>query len=491
VCPHAAIRVKAYPQDALHAAPPGFKAISWKGREFPDGTRYTVQVSPRDCTGCTLCVAVCPAKSKDDPSVRALNMVPAEAGLMEAEDRNFAFFLALPEADRTAVNAASVRGSQLLQPLFEFSGACAGCGETPYLKLMTQLFGDRLLVANATGCSSIFGGNLPTTPWTFNGEGRGPAWSNSLFEDNAEFGLGLRLSLDHQRAYAEFLLRRLADTVDKDLAQAILAADQHDEPGIREQRRQVAELKERLRLLKDPDARDLAAVADSLVRKSVWIVGGDGWAYDIGYGGLDFVLRTGANVKVLVLDTEVYSNTGGQASQATPRGAVARFAATGRNRPRKDLGLAALTLGDVYVARVAMGASDVQSVKAFVEAEAYEGPALLIAYAHCIAHGIEMSEGLTQQKLAVQSGYWPLFRYDPSLAAKGQPPLKIDSRPPQIPLEDYIYRELRYRRLAESDPEHAKKLLAAAKADVRRNWTFLQGLANILSPEPAAAERPG
>jgi pyruvate-ferredoxin/flavodoxin oxidoreductase len=441
VCPHAAIRVKAYPKASLETTPSTFKSIVWKGHEFPPDTHYTVQVAPEDCTGCGICVEVCPARNKSETRFKAINMVP-QAPLREQERENYRFFLGLPEADRTAVHRETVKGSQLLQPLFEYSGACAGCGETPYVKLLTQLLGDRIVVANATGCSSIYGGNLPTTPWAVDRQGRGPAWSNSLFEDNAEFGLGLDPGSDEAR--------------------------------LARQRERVAELKRRLQGTSQPEARDLLALADTLVRKSVWIVGGDGWAYDIGFGGLDHVLHSGHDVNVLVLDTEVYSNTGGQASKATPRAAVAKFAAAGKSRPRKDLAGLAIGYGGVYVARIAMGASDAQTVKAFLEAEAYPGPSLIVAYSHCIAHGINMTQGMQQQKLAVDSGYWPLVRYHPHENGSAPGELHIDSKPPRIPLEEYAYRETRYRLLTVSRPEEARRLLQLAQQDVERQWERLR-----------------
>jgi len=487
VCPHTAIRVKAYPEAALQGAPETFKSMDWKGTEFPAGTKYTVQVAVEDCTGCGICVEVCPARNKTETRLKAINMAP-QPPLREPERANLDFFLGLPEADRVAVHADTVKGSQLLEPLFEYSGACAGCGETPYVKLMTQLFGDRLLVANATGCSSIYGGNLPTTPWTTNRDGRGPAWSNSLFEDNAEFGLGFRLSLDARRDRAALLLVRLKDRIGVDLAAALAGADQSGEAGIAAQRERVRELRHRLRNLDEPEARLLDDVAGDLVKRSVWIVGGDGWAYDIGFGGLDHVLSSGRDVNVLVLDTEVYSNTGGQASKATPRAAVAKFAAAGKAAPRKDLVALALQYGQVYVARVAMGASDAQTVKAFLEAEAYPGPSLIVAYSHCIAHGINMRLGMQQQKLAVDSGYWPLLRYHPAEAGKGVQPLHLDSRPPKIPLKDYVYRETRYRVLAATHPDEARRLLDLAQRDVEERWKRLQEMAQAgAATAPAGA----
>ncbi len=410
VCPHAVIRHKVYDKKFLEKMPGSFRFMNSKFKEYP-GMAYTVQVAPEDCTGCTLCVEACPAKDKTNPARKAINMAP-QPPLREPEAKNWEFFLTLPEIDRTAINLGTIKNSQLLEPLFEFSGACAGCGETPYVKLLSQLFGDRSIIANATGCSSIYGGNLPTTPYTFNKEGRGPAWSNSLFEDNAEFGLGFRLTLDKQLEYASDILPTFVNELGQDLVDSLLKADQTTDLGIKQQRERVEILKQKLAHSRNAQAKNLTAVADSFVKKSVWIVGGDGWAYDIGYGGLDHVLSTGRNVNLLVLDTEVYSNTGGQASKSTPRGAVARFAASGKGLSKKDLGLMAIAYGYVYVARVAMGYSDQHTLKAFIEAEAYNGPSIIIAYSHCISHGYDMSKGLEQQKLAVQSGLWPLYRYD-------------------------------------------------------------------------------
>ncbi len=408
--------------------------------------------------------------------------------LREPERVNWDFFLSLPDMDRQPLSLTQVKDIQLFEPTFEFSSACAGCGETPYLILMSRLFGDRSLVANATGCSSIYGGNLPTTPWSVNHEGRGPAWSNSLFEDNAEFGLGMRLALDYQRQYAEQLLHKLSGTIGEQVVEALLSADQSTEAGLSAQRERVRQLKERLQGLKAPEARDLLAVADTLVKKSVWIIGGDGWAYDIGYGGLDHVLASGKNVNLLVLDTEVYSNTGGQMSKATPRGAVAKFAAGGKPQVKKDLTMLAMTYGNVYVARVAMGASDMQTVKAFLEAEAFDGPSLIVAYSHCIAHGYDMAHGLDQQKGAVQSGYWPLFRYNPELAKTGKNPLQLDSKAPSIPLEKYAYNETRYTMLVKSDPEAAKKLLVLAQEDVKKRWRLYEHWA-AMQVDGAAKEK--
>ncbi len=481
VCPHAVIRQKVVPPELLADAPETFKHIPAKFKEFP-GYEYTIQVAPEDCTGCRLCVEVCPAKDKKQAGRKALNMAP-QPPIREQEAKNWDFFLSLPEVDRTKVKATTVKSSQLLQPLFEFSGACAGCGETPYIKLVTQLFGDRAIVANATGCSSIYGGNLPTTPWATNKEGRGPAWSNSLFEDNAEFGLGMRLTIDKQTEYARELLPQFAAVVGEELVHDLLNADQSDEAGIQAQRERVALLKERLANVDDPKAKDLLSVADMLVKKSVWIIGGDGWAYDIGYGGLDHVLASGRNVNVLVLDTEVYSNTGGQSSKATPLAAAAKFAANGKAIPKKDLGMMAMSYGYVYVARIAMGASDTQTLKAIREAEAYDGPSLIIAYSHCIAHGIDISKGLEQQKLAVQAGLWPLFRYNPELAKQGKNPLILDSRDPKIPLKEYAYNETRYRMLLQVDEDRAEKLMQAAQEEVHKRWQLYKQMAAMHAPD--------
>jgi pyruvate-ferredoxin/flavodoxin oxidoreductase len=475
VCPHAVIREKVYDPACLEKAPATFLSADARWKEFPD-MKYSLVVSPEDCTGCALCVEACPAKDKTQVGRKAINMTP-QPPIRERENANWEFFLTLPEIDRTKININSVKNSQLLQPLFEFSGACAGCGETPYLKLLTQLFGDRMVVANATGCSSIYGGNLPTTPWATNKDGRGPAWSNSLFEDNAEFGLGIRLTIDKHREHARELLTQLTGEVGEQLVDELLSADQGDESGINAQRERVRLLKERLAGSKDPRARTLASIADNLVKKSVWIVGGDGWAYDIGYGGLDHVLALGRNVNLLVLDTEVYSNTGGQASKATPRAAVAKFAAQGKAFPKKDLGMIAMAYGYVYVARVAMGASDQQTLRAFLEADAYDGPSLIIAYSHCINHGYDLVHGLEQQKLAVQSGFWPLYRFNPTLAAEGKNPLTIDSKEPTISFADYAYNETRYRMLLQSDEQRAEALMRQAEQDVKSRWKLYSQLA--------------
>ena len=485
VCPHATIRTKVYDEALLEKAPETFKSTNAKFREFRDGWAFTVQVAPEDCTGCGMCVENCPAKDRENPSRKAINMEP-QPPLREQEAENWEFFTSLPYPDRKSFTPHTVKNSQLLEPLFEFSGACAGCGETPYIKLATQLFGDRMVIANATGCSSIYGGNLPTTPYTKNADGRGPAWSNSLFEDNAEFGLGMRLTIDKFVEYANELLAKLRDDVGAELADEILNASQKTEEELEAQRSRVEQLKKKLEKLNTPAARNLLPIADYLVRKSVWIIGGDGWAYDIGYGGLDHVLASGRDINVLVLDTEVYSNTGGQSSKATPRAAVAKFAANGKDLPKKDLGMMAMSYGYVYVARVAMGASDRQTLQAFIEAEAHEGPSLIIAYTHCIAHGINMRIGLKQQDLAVKSGVWPLYRYNPALAAQGENPLSIDSKEPTVSVEEYAYNETRYRMLLQSNEERAEVLMAKAKNDAASRWTLYQQMADMhyKSPEP-------
>ena len=475
VCPHAVIRAKIFEPVEAEGAPATFKHVPARWKDFKT-MRYSLQVAPEDCTGCGLCVAVCPAKSKSEVKHKAINMAP-QAPLREPEAANWDFFLKIPEFDRRLLSHGLVKDNQLLQPLFEFSGACAGCGETPYVKLVTQLFGDRTVVANATGCSSIYGGNLPTTPYTVNNQGLGPAWSNSLFEDNAEFGLGMRLAIDKQNEYARELVSRLNGVIGDELAQALFHADQSTEAGILEQRERVKLLKQKLAGANTPDTRDLLSLADALVRKSVWIFGGDGWAYDIGYGGLDHVLASGRNVNILVLDTEVYSNTGGQMSKSTPRGAVAKFAAGGKPVAKKDLAMMAMNYGTAYVAKVAMGGNDSHTIKAFMEAESYHGPSIIIAYSHCIAHGFDMVYGLDQQKLAVQSAYWPLFRYDPRLAAEGKNPFQLDSRPPTVKLKDYIYNETRYTMLAKSNPEEARRLLELAQQDVLTRWKLYEHMA--------------
>jgi pyruvate-ferredoxin/flavodoxin oxidoreductase len=475
VCPHAAIRAKVYEPAQLAAAPAGFKSVTpeWKSLAH---LRYTLQVAPEDCTGCGLCVDVCPARSKTARDHKALELTPI-GPIREREREYWDHFRALPEIHEPALPGGLVKRVQLLQPYFEFSGACAGCGETPYIRLLTQIAGDRTIIANATGCSSIYGGNLPTTPYTVNRDGRGPAWSNSLFEDNAEFGLGIRLALDEQRRYAEELVRHLTDTIGGDLARALLEHDQATEAGVREQRERIVRLKACLAGAADPLARDLLAVADALVKKSVWIVGGDGWAYDIGFGGVDHVLASGQNVKLLVLDTEVYSNTGGQRSKATPRGALARFAAGGKESAKKDLALMAMSYGQVYIARIALGGNDTQTVQALTEADAFDGPALVLAFSPCIAHGYDLTHALEQQKLAVQSGYWPLFRYNPARIAAGDNPLVLDSRPPSVPLASYLLNESRFDRLTHPASPEDEHRLHDAEHDVAERWQFYTRLA--------------
>jgi len=476
VCPHAVIRSKVYDEAELATAPETFKVANAKDHDWK-GLKFTIQVAAEDCTGCGICVDVCPAKNKSQPRLRAINMAP-QLPLREQERVNWDFFLNLPNPDRSSLNLNKINHQQMQEPLFEFSGACAGCGETPYVKLVSQLFGDRMIVANATGCSSIYGGNLPTTPWAVNAEGRGPAWSNSLFEDNAEFGLGFRVSIDKQAEFAAELLATLASEIGESLAADILNCHQVDEAEIYEQRQRVEALKSRLgQLTPTTQVKMLLSVADYLVKKSVWIVGGDGWAYDIGYGGLDHVLASGRNVNILVMDTEVYSNTGGQASKATPRAAVAKFASGGKPSPKKDLGLMAMTYGNVYVASVAMGARNEQTIKAFLEAEAYNGPSLIIAYSHCIAHGINMTTAMNHQKEVVESGRWLMYRYHPDLAKEGKNPLQLDSRAPKLTVAQTLYSENRFKMLATSKPEEAKRLLKEAQADVDTRWQMYQYLA--------------
>ena len=495
VCPHAVIRAKVYSPELGDKAPATFQWAKPKWKAM-DQDHYTLQVAPEDCTGCAVCVEVCPAKSKSDASHKAINMAP-QPPLREAERDNWEFFLGIPETDRNKLSHTQVKDIQLLQPLFEFSGACSGCGETAYIKLLTQLFGDRLYIANATGCSSIYGGNLPTTPYTSNAQGRGPTWANSLFEDNAEFGFGMRTGLDQQKVFAETLVTRLAQEIGVELVAHLIGASQKTEAEINKQRERVIALRDKLAGNESSDARNLLAIADALVRKSVWILGGDGWAFDIGFGGLDHVLGSGKNVNVLVLDTEVYSNTGGQMSKATPRGAVAKFAAGGKPNSRKDLAMEAVSYGSVYVAQVALGGNDTHVVKAFQEAEAHDGPSLIIAYSSCIAHGYDLVHGLEQQKLAVQSGYWPLMRYNPALREEGKNPFQLDSKAPSIRLKEYSYREARYTMLARSNPELAAKLLAEAQDDVERQWRVYSGRAAMagrgetphIAPEEKAEEK--
>ncbi len=476
-CPHAAIRFKIYDESLLADAPPAFKSAKARGKEYA-GMVATIQVAPEDCTGCGLCVEACPAKDKTEPKRKAINMAP-QIPLRASERENYAFFLDLPEFDRSQVKIDTVKGSQLLRPLFEYSGACAGCGETPYVKLITQLFGDRMLISNATGCSSIYGGNLPTTPYTVDENGRGPTWSNSLFEDNSEFGFGFRLTIDKQTEYARELVDALRGVLGDELADDILNADQSTEAGIAAQRARAETIKAKIADLDTPEAAQLKSLADMLVKRSVWILGGDGWAYDIGYGGLDHVLASGRNVNVLVLDTQVYSNTGGQMSKATPRAAVAKFAAGGKPLPKKDLGMIYMTYGNVYVAQVAMGARDTQTVKAFVEAESYDGPSLIIAYSHCIAHGINLRLGFDQQQLAVDSGAWVLYRYDPRRAEQGLNPLQLDSKAPKVPVKDYAYNETRFKMLTQSKPDEAARLIALMQQDVNKRWQMYEQMASL------------
>ncbi|MBT8165148.1 MAG: pyruvate:ferredoxin (flavodoxin) oxidoreductase [Acidimicrobiia bacterium] len=476
VCPHAAIRMKVYDPGQLDGAPAAFQTKEWSGKDYP-GKNMTIQVAPEDCTGCGVCVDVCPAHSKEVVKHKAINMA-SQLEHVETERDNFDFFLDLPELDRTDVKVATIKGSQLLEPLFEFSGACSGCGETPYVKLLSQMYGDRILVANATGCSSIYGANLPTTPWAQDAAGRGPAWSNSLFEDNAEFGLGMRLALDGHARTARTLLNELGGTVG-DLAGEILEADQTDESGVRKQRERIDELTALLETVDDPRARELATVAEYLVDMGVWIVGGDGWAYDIGFGGLDHVLALGRNVNILVLDTEVYSNTGGQASKSTPRAAVAKFAAGGKATGKKDLGMIAQGYGNVYVAQIAMGANMNQVVKAFSEAEAHPGTSLIIAYSPCIAHGIDMGTMMSHQKKAAESGYWPLYRYDPAADAAGKPGLRLDSREPTIPFKEFAAEEGRFAMLARANPEHADELAQQAQDDIDNRWQLYKQMVDV------------
>jgi pyruvate-ferredoxin/flavodoxin oxidoreductase len=480
VCPHAAIRAKVYTSDILAGAPATFLSVDFKSQELK-GRKYTIQVAPEDCTGCSLCVMVCPAKDKSAPRHKAIDMIP-QPPVRERERENYAFFLGIPEADRTTMKM-DLKGTQFLEPLFEYSGACAGCGETPYLKLLTQLFGDRAMIANATGCTSIYGGNLPTTPYTTNRDGRGPSWANSLFEDNAEFGLGFRLALDSHVAQVRGLLTEMAAQLGDNLCREILQSAQESEAEIAEQRERVAALKVRLADVGSAKASRLALLADYLVKKSVWIVGGDGWAYDIGFGGLDHVLSTGRNVNVLVLDTEVYSNTGGQQSKATPLGASAKFAVAGKDTAKKDLGMMAMSYGNVYVARIAFGAKDVQTVTAFQEAESYPGPSLIIAYSHCIAHGYDMALGAEQQKRAVDSGIWPLYRFDPRRVSAGEPPLRLDSPPPRIRARDYMSQETRFRMVEKQNPERFRRLLATAERQARQHYAVYQQLAGVTIPK--------
>ena len=492
VCPHAVIRINAFDDQLVSAAPDGFKYTAAKGKEFEPGTAYTIQVSPEDCTGCTLCVEVCPAKDKSNQSRKALNMAAVQP-LMKEQSEHYRWFETLPEIDRSVLRTDSVKGSQFLKPMFEFSGACAGCGETPYIKLATQLFGDRMLVANATGCSSIYGGNLPTTPWSKNSAGRGPAWNNSLIEDNAEFGLGYRLAADQKLGQAKVLLRALEPELGSALIHGLLENPQQTEEEFARQRILLDELNTTVgRLIEGNVSGEtlqlltrLQSVSEHLVRRSVWIIGGDGWAYDIGYGGQDHVIASGRNVNILILDTEVYSNTGGQMSKATPLGAVAKFAAGGKPNPKKDLALQALTYGSVYVARVAMGANDTQTVKAFVEAERFSGPSIIIAYSHCIAHGYDLKYGLRQQKMAVESGYWPLFRYNPELIAEGKNPFQLDSKKPAISFKSYAYNETRYQMLMAIDAKAAERAMEHAQEAVYDRWKWYEHYESFFAPPVA------
>ncbi|UCF34294.1 MAG: pyruvate:ferredoxin (flavodoxin) oxidoreductase, partial [Phycisphaerales bacterium] len=490
VCPHAAIRPKAYDASVLEKAPKTFKSATAKGGAPFKGLQYTLQIAPEDCTGCGLCIEVCPAKNKSETRLKAINMAP-QRPILDEERKNYEFFLDIPDVDRRLLKPHMLKDSQFMRPLFEYSGACAGCGETPYVKLISQLFGDRTIAGNATGCSSIYGGNLPTTPWAKDKYGRGPTWSNSLFEDCAEFALGFRLTIDKHNEFAKELLDRLAGELGRDLVEQMQNADQSTEEGIEAQRQRVARLREKLEGNNSPDAKNLLAVADALIKRSVWAIGGDGWAYDIGYGGLDHVLAMGRNVNILVLDTEVYSNTGGQMSKSTPCGAVAKFAAAGKPSGKKDLGRMAMAYGNVYVAQIALGANDNQAVKAIYEAESYEGASIIIAYSHCIAHGINMRTGNKNQKAAVESGHFPLYRFDPRRAEQGLNPLQLDSKPPRTPLKEYAQMENRYMTLMRSRPERAEALLAKAQ---KRALEHYQELVEAAEPwetpeaEPAAAK---
>ena len=478
VCPHAAIRSKIFSNDLIATAPESFKHSAMLGKDFPAGLSISYQVAPEDCTGCGLCVDICPIRDKSNASRKALNMRP-QAELRASESQNWDFFLSLPEYDRKLLKTNTIKGSMVLQPLFEFSGACVGCGETPYVKLASQLFGDRMLVANATGCSSIYGGNLPTTPWTKNAEGRGPAWSNSLFEDNAEFGLGMRVAIDKHIEQAHELLLNLQDVIGHDLVFSIIEADQSDEVGIYEQRQRVEQLKAKLQSLTEPSAQHLLALSDYLSKKSVWIIGGDGWAYDIGYGGLDHVLASGRNVNILVLDTEVYSNTGGQTSKSTPLGAVAKFSASGKATAKKDLALLAMDYGNVYVAHIAYAGKDTQTLNAFLEAEAHDGPSLIIAYAPCIAHGVDLSNNHRQQNLAVKSGHWPLFRFDPAKIALGKNPMHLDSPEPSIPYREFVMSETRFSMLWQTNPQAAESFLQQAQQEVKNRYNYYKQLSEL------------
>ena len=478
VCPHAAIRSKVYDKHLIEDAPITFKHTPILGKDFPQDLAISYQVAPEDCTGCSLCVDICPIRDKSNASRKALNM-QAQAPLRTNEIVNWNYFLQLPEYDRSLLKTNTIKGSMLLQPLFEFSGACVGCGETPYIKLASQLFGDRMIVANATGCSSIYGGNLPTTPWAKNSDGRGPAWSNSLFEDNAEFGLGMRLAIDQEQIRAQKLLQSFSHDLGDEFVQSILTANQSDEAGIYEQRQRISDLKQRLSSINHLDSKALINCADYLCKKSVWIIGGDGWAYDIGYGGLDHVLASGQNVNILVLDTEVYSNTGGQKSKATPLGAVAKFASGGKANSKKDLALLAMDYGNVYVAHVAYAGKDTQTLSAFLEAEAHDGPSLIIAYSPCIAHGVDLSNNHRQQNLAVKSGHWPLFRFDPAKIKQGKNPMHLDSAEPSIPYREFVMSETRFNLLWQSDPDSAEGFLQQAQQDVMHRYSYYKQLSEL------------
>lgn len=482
VCPHAAIRSKVVDQEHFQNAPETFHFVQAKGKTFESDERFTIQVAVEDCTGCSLCVEVCPAKNKSQTNLKAINMVTQEP-IRETGAKNWDYFMSLPDYDRSKLNHDKVKESQFLEPLFEFSGACPGCGETPYVKLASQLFGDRMVIANATGCSSIYGGNLPTTPWKKNANGLGPAWSNSLFEDNAEFGLGFRLAIDKHTQNARNLLEKLKNEVGIDLAEEILNTKQHDEPEIFDQRERVSQLKEKLSTLNHEDAKKLSSLSDYLVKKSVWMMGGDGWAYDIGYGGLDHTLASGKNVNILVLDTQVYSNTGGQESKATFTGAVAKFAAGGKAQIPKDLAMMAIAYENVYVARVAMGANDAQTIKAFIEAERYDGPSIIIAYSHCVAHGYDLKYGMDHQKLAVDAGLWPLFRYNPQLAAEGKNPMSLDYKGPTIDVKNFMYQETRFKMVEKMNAGAAKEYLETARVHAKAIYDRYKNLETYYKTE--------
>ncbi|MES9991242.1 MAG: pyruvate:ferredoxin (flavodoxin) oxidoreductase, partial [Candidatus Thiodiazotropha sp.] len=483
VCPHAAIRSKVFPEALTEDAPDGFLHTPIKGaKDFAPDSHISYQVAPDDCTGCGLCVEICPIRDKKNPQRKALNMVDDEA-YHQQERGNWEFFLTLPEYDRTKLKESTIKGAMIMQPLFEFSGACGGCGETPYVKLATQLFGDRMLIANATGCSSIYGGNLPTTPYTTNPDGRGPTWSNSLFEDNAEFGLGMRIAIDMQRDQAVAMIEEMRDQLGGELCNALLKAEQQSEAEIFEQRQHIESLKEKLAQIDTPESRRLLAVADSLAKKSVWLVGGDGWAYDIGYGGVDHVLASGRNVNILLLDTETYSNTGGQTSKATPLGAVAKFSASGKPTNKKDIALMAMAYGNVYVGQVAFGAKDIQTLRIFLEAESYDGPSLIICYSPCIAHGVDLQNNIRQQELAVDSGHWPLFRYDPRRSEEGENPLKMDSKEPSIPYRDFASTETRFSVLERTHPEHSERFLRQAQHHIKTRYQLYEQLAKLAVDE--------